>query len=460
MIASYKITEQNISKTINNDMVEAKKNIDLYLKQYFMVYNMELNKTSLTVEAGNISRELSSEIGNNVEIYGLDGQNLSNPSDMQDVIDKGGLSKAINGEISYTINHKDKNVFVSLSYPIEADNNIIGAVRYYKDYTEIYSYNERFRNILNIFAVIIFIIIFIMSFILSKQITKPIRELIKNSEQIAKGDFDSNINVKSKDEIGELASRFRIMIQKIKNQIEVIKRDRDALKEAQIRNKAFFDNATHELKTPLTTILGYAQIIGENGFSDRDFFDKGISVIINESKRLNKLVADILEISKYSSEDFSYHFEKINLSEILTETCDEMKIKGRKYGIDINVPVQDGLFIEGDRDKIKEVIVNLVDNSLKYGYVNSVVNCEAYYECGYIYVKVKDRGEGIPEEQINNLYDPFFRVSKKISREKGSVGLGLTIVKNIVEKHNGTIIVNSREMEGTEVILKFRGEQL
>jgi signal transduction histidine kinase len=170
------------------------------------------------------------------------------------------------------------------------------------------------------------------------------------------------------------------------------------------------------------------------------------------------MVVDILEISKSSSADFSYHFKKVNLSQLIIKTCDEMKVKGRKYGIDVHCSVQDEIFLEGDEDKLKEVIINIVDNSLKYGNVNSVVDCEAYYECGDIFVKVRDKGDGIPKEHINNLFDPFYRVSKKVSREKGSVGLGLSIVKEIVEKHCGTITIDSREKKGTEVILRFKGE--
>lgn len=460
LAASYKIIEQNASNIVKSDMIEAKKNIDLYLKQYFMVYNMELNKASLTLEAGSISRELSSEIGNNVEIYDIDGNNLSNLSNIQQTKDREGLYRAIKGQISYTISHNDNKSAVSLSFPVEVDNSIIGVVGYYKDYTELYSYNDRFKDIINLFAVMIFIIIFIVSFILSRHITRPIRKLIKGSEQISRGDYSFDIDVNSRDEVGELSDRFKIMVQRIKSQIEVIEKDRDVLKEEQMRSKAFFDNVTHELKTPLTTILGYAQIIGENGFSDKEFFDRGISYIISESKRLNKMVVDILEISKYSSADFTYKFEKVNLSDLLVKTCDEMRVRARKYGIDIKYSVQEGLTIKGDDDKLKEVIINLVDNSMKYGNVNSVIDCEAFCEAGDIFVKVRDCGDGIPKEYIDNLFDPFYRVSKKLSREKGSVGLGLSIAKNIVEKHNGTISIKSKEKEGTEVILKFKGELL
>ena len=302
----------------------------------------------------------------------------------------------------------------------------------------------------------IFIFIFITSFIISRQIAKPIKELTKSSEQVSLGEFDLDINIDSQDEIGELAERFKIMVKRIKEQIEIIERDRDALIETQAQSKAFFDNATHELKTPLTTILGYAQMIKENGFSDEEFFKKGTDYIINESQRLNTMVIEILELSKTSSKYLNSNFERIDLFQLIKATCDEMGIKGRKYNIDICSNIEKELFLQGNYYQLKEVLVNLIDNSIKYGKVNSTVNVEAYKECENIIIKVIDKGVGIPEEHINNLFEPFYRVSKNISREKGSAGLGLTIVKNIVENHGGTIRINSKTNEGTEVIIEFK----
>ncbi len=454
---SYKITEQNTEHIIQNDMIEAKKNLDLYLKEFFLINNKELNETNLLDRADVISKELSSNIGNNVDIYNTKGEKISNFLS-SDNINNDDISNAINNKIAYSINHIDNKVIVSLSYPIEVNGEAIGIINYRKDYSELYSYNVWFKYILNIFASIIFIIVFIAAIIISRQIAKPVIELTKGSEEVTKGNFDLKINIKSKDEIGELSKRFKIMIATIKEQINIIKRERDNLKESQKQNKAFFDNVTHELKTPLTTILGYAQIIKENGFNDKEFFDKGTLYIINESNRLNNMVVEILELSTASSKDINYNFEKVDLSKLMRNTCEEMRIKGRKYNIEIRDNVQENLFMLGDSDKLREVLVNIIDNSIKYGDVNSTVEVNGYYEDSDIYIKVKDRGRGIDEKHLKNLFKPFYRISKSESREKGSAGLGLSIVKNIIEKHQGDISIRSEINEGTEVTIKFKGE--
>jgi Signal transduction histidine kinase len=439
-------------------MITVKKNLDLYLKQYFLIRNKDFNETNFLDIADDISKELSSEIGNSVDIYNNSGEKISNFL-TQDKLKSDDIAKAVNKQIAYSINYSGNKVIVSLSYSVEKDSKTIGIVRYTKDYSELYAYNSRFKNIINIFAGIIFVIVFIVSIIISKQIAKPIIELTKNSEEVSKGNYDININTNSNDEIGELSKRFKIMIDRIKDQINIIKKERDNLKEAQKQNKTFFDNVTHELKTPLTTILGYAQLIKENEFTDKEFFDKGTSYIIDESKRLNNMVVEILELSTATSKDMSYNFEQVNLSNIINSTCEEMNIKSRKYNININANITDNLFLNGDGSKLKEVFVNLIDNSIKYGNVNSIIEVNAKREENDIYISIRDCGEGIAEEHINNLFEPFYRISKKKSREKGSAGLGLSIVKNIVENHGGSININSEVGTGTEAIIIFKGDK-
>ncbi len=458
LFVAYKITEQNVSQIVYKDMIDARKSLDVYLKQYFLINNMEFDKLSLESEADNISKGLTGQIGSDVMIYDSNGNNISSLVSIASTSNDD-FSRALKGKTAYTVNYVGNKVIVNLSYPIESNKTLLGIMRYSKDYSELYNANRKFETVITIFAVVIFIFIFITSFVIARQIAKPIRILTRSTERISTGEFKLDIRINSKDEIGELADRFKKMALRIKEQIEIIQKDRDALKEAQAQSKSFFDNVTHELKTPLTTILGYAQVLKENGFSDKDFFDKGTSYIINESQRLNHMVIEILELSKASSKDLSYHFDELDLSELIRETCDEMKMKGKKYNIEIHCEVQNNLVLKGDKGRLKEVLINLMDNSIKYGKVNSIIEVEAYSEEKIVFLKVRDQGDGIPEEHISSVFEPFHRISKRASREKGSAGLGLTIVKSIVESHGGHIHIKSKMNEGTEVIIRFGGEE-
>lgn len=459
--AAYNTTEQNTKSVVKSDMIGAKKNLDIYLKQYFLFNNINMSGDLIASEAENISKQLSTQIGSTVDIYDMKGQKLSYGLTPSDAINKSeDLIKAMSGEISYTTNHIGNKVIVSLSYPIHEANADIGIIRYHKDYTELFSYNQKFKNIINLFATLIFSITFITSYIFSKQITNPIKKLAEASEEVSKGNFNVNIDVDLRDEIGYLSFRFKMMIQKISEQIEIIKNDRDMMKEVQKENKLFFDNVTHELKTPITTITGYAQSIVDLGIKDDEFTRKGLKCIISESNRLNNMVIELIELSKASSKNFSYDFKEINLGELTKETCDDMIIKGKKYNISIDCNVQDNLYINGDKNRLKEVLINLIDNSIKYGNVNSVIHVNAYKQQGDVLITVKDHGVGIPKECIEKVFDPFYRVSKKASRELGSAGLGLAIVKEIVERHKGSIEIKSNLNQGTEVILRFGSEVL
>lgn len=456
LFVSYKLTEQNDSNIIYHDMISAKKNMDQYLRQYFLLNNIEFSETALMSEAADISKQLSSATENRIDIYNLKGSRMSNnPEEQGSSADNRDLINAINGKISYAAYINGSNAKVSLSYPIQVNDSYIGILRYTKDYTQLFNNSKRFRTVINVFATCIFSIVFVVSIILSRQITKPIKKLTETSEKVADGNFDIQMEVNTDDEIGDLSNRFQMMVGRIKEQIEIIKEDRDILKKSQAQNKVFFDNVTHELKTPITVIMGYAQALKENRFSDEKLFDKSVTYILNESIRLNNMVVELLELSKTSSADFTYYFENMEVGRIVAQTCEEMKIKGKKYNIDIYCDIEDSLYINCDKDRIKEVLINLLDNSMKYGYVNSLIEVRAYKENNCVFISVKDKGEGIAEENVKKLFDPFYRVSKKASRDLGSAGLGLTIVKSIVEKHCGDIEIKSKIGEGTEVIISF-----
>lgn len=458
LFAAERITAQNVSQLIHKDMIEARKTLDTYVIQYFLLNNMVLDKMTLDAEADHLAKGLSAQMDGDIAIYDSHGnpRSVSLPFAQASGDD---LAKALKGETAYTVTHGENKVTAALSYPIESNSQMLGIMRYSKDYTELYQSNRRFTSILNLFAIGIFVFILLTSFVIARQITKPIRILSRSTEQISTGDFNLAIQIGSRDEMGELADRFGRMARRIEGQIEIIKKDRDALKEAQAQSKAFFDNVTHELKTPLTSILGYAQVLKDNGFHDKDFFDKGISYIINESHRLHRMVIDILELSKASSHEFAHHVETVDLSTLIRDTCDEMRMRGKRFKIEISCDVADDLFLQGDKDKCKEVLINLLDNAMKYGKVNATIQVEAFKREDAIFLKVKDQGDGIPEEHIARVFEPFYTVFQRKVREKGSAGLGLAIVKSIVESHGGRIWINSKLGEGTEVVIQFGGVQ-
>lgn len=455
MYFSEKTLDKNNDYYIKKEMIETKKNLGVYLKQYFIVNNLEATNTAFQVEANNISRDLSYRINSKVYAYDRNGKQIYNTKNAYFDYNNDDLKKAIDGETAFTINRLKHKVIVNLSYPIIIDNERIGILRYSRDYTELYDSSRRLVNVIKILLIIIFIVILIISFIIAKHITKPIIELTETSKKISNGNLNIDIYNKSHDEVGELSENFAIMVQRIKSQITRIEEDRDRLKELEKYRKIFLDNVTHELKTPITTILGYSQIINQEGFKDSVFFRRGMKHIISEGERLNRMVIELLELSKASTHEVNYDFEKVDLNKLIKTTCEEMEIKAKKYDIIIAYSLQDNLKVYGDSDKLKQVLINLIDNSIKYGNVSSSINISAFKKHKYIYINVKDYGKGIPEDSIKYIFEPFYRVAKKNIREKGSNGLGLAIVRTIVKNHNGSIDIKSKEGSGTVVSIKI-----
>ncbi|OMF14196.1 two-component sensor histidine kinase [Paenibacillus amylolyticus] len=461
LILSNKVAQENMYREVHEDMVQSKRNLDIALNQYFLIHNKRMSKDSL--EAGNreLAEQIGSAVGGKITVYRPDASpygsagsevNIAKRADHPDV------EEAIKSRIAYTTVVDKGRVTSSLSFPLQMDQQLIGIVQLEKDYTDLYRSNLRFQNTIKLFAAVIFVFVFIASIFISRKITQPIRVLTKRSAEVAQGSLNADIQITTKDEIGELASSFTVMIDRVREQIDVIERERDEVKQVQARSKVFFDNVTHELKTPLTTILGYAQILRDNGFTDQDFFDKGMNYIIKESQRLNTMVADILEVSVSSAVIQAYRFERIDVSDIIREACEDMSIKASKYNIGIHYELEEHQYLQGDRDKLKEVFLNVLDNSVKYSDVNSIIEVQSFRLGDSIAIVIRDQGEGIGAEALQHVFEPFYQ-DKGINRaEKGSAGLGLSIVKNIVERHGGTVEMKSIMRQGTQVNISLPGE--
>lgn len=272
---------------------------------------MEFNKISFASKSSAISRDLTYRLDKTVYIYNDIGGLLYPRTEKYKQLKRTkDMENALNGELSYTIEYKDDKALVYVSYPIFREDKLIGMIRFANDYTPLFNKTKLFINKTLIFSVMIFAVSMIIAYIISKQITSPIKNLANKTKEVTDGNFDVNIDISSSDELGMLASDFNNMIETINTQIKTIEEDRDNLRELSEKQKKFFDNVTHELKTPMTTIIGYSEIIKDNQFTDEEFFNKGINRIISEANRLNRMIVQLLDISKNTNKNFDYELKK------------------------------------------------------------------------------------------------------------------------------------------------------
>jgi two-component system phosphate regulon sensor histidine kinase PhoR len=236
-------------------------------------------------------------------------------------------------------------------------------------------------------------------------------------------------------------------------------RDITQLKRLEEMRMEFVLNVSHELRTPLTAIRGYAETLLDSGFADRENSQKFLEIIHRHSERLGRLLNDLLELSNIELEKTPLHLRPVPIPELARQTMTLLTSQAEKKRIQLSTAIPEELPpVLGDRDRLVQILVNLVDNAIKYTPEGGIVTvtarvapAEAQGGRGAVELVVTDTGIGIPQKDLPRLTERFYRVDKARSRELGGTGLGLAIVKHLVAAHGGTLSIESKVGEGTQV---------
>jgi len=222
----------------------------------------------------------------------------------------------------------------------------------------------------------------------------------------------------------------------------------------QIRTE-FVSNVTHELKTPLTSIRGFIETLKNGAIEDRNISLSFLDIIDIESERLTILINDILQLSEIENKLKDSDIAQNDVKSILKEIFDILQGTAQKKEVTLNFEVEEGLTVNANRNRIKQMLINLIDNGIKYNIEDGFVNVKAYKDHGKVTFIIKDSGIGISDEHIPRIFERFYRVDKGRSRNMGGTGLGLSIVKHIVNLYSGNIQINSKTGCGTEFIIQL-----
>lgn len=439
-------------KLITSELTGLKKSSNVYVRQAFLINHFSSNELYFGEMAEELGNNLNHATGNSVGVYTLSGELLyasDRPAFTRAVNED--LQEAIGGKTAYNISYENDKTTVYFSYPVVIDGAKVGILRYYKDFSLLYKQSNQILHITNYITLSIFSIAFLFSYILSRHITLPLRKLAQASSEVRNGNLAVHIRFKRKDEIGRLAENFTDMIDQINLQMSVIRKDRDQLKELHKQEKLFFDNVTHELKTPLTSILGYAELIKINGERDPVFFEKGINHIMEESKRLHTMVVKLLEVSRRHTT--AYELTEVEGGVVLRDVCESMAIRAKRYKKSVTVAVENGLYLLAQEDRIRQIFINLLDNAIKYSLPFSAITAKGYHADGKIRFVIENPSEAIEADQLSRLFQPFYPAHPK-EMEEGSVGLGLSIVKSIVDEYKGSIFMDNHD-QYTVVTVEF-----
>lgn len=223
--------------------------------------------------------------------------------------------------------------------------------------------------------------------------------------------------------------------------------------------KELVADVSHELKTPITSIMGYADTLLEGGY-DSETQEKFLNVIASESRRMARLVTDLLTLSRYDSNKKKTQKESFDLGELVKRCQEKLAIEIKKKGHKVNCFVTaDVPLVYADRYDIERVVLNILTNSIKYTHDNGEIKIYVGFVYNDAYIKIFDNGIGIPEEDLSRIFERFYRVDKARTREMGGTGLGLSIAKEILDKNGGSIDIKSKVGEGTEVVIRIPTKQ-
>lgn len=279
----------------------------------------------------------------------------------------------------------------------------------------------------------------ILGYMVSKKMLKPIDHIIKTAENISIKNLKERIEVKegSDDELKRLASTFNKMI--------------DRLQEAFNKQAQFVSDASHELRTPIAVIQGYANLLDRWGKDDRNALEKSIYGIKLEAANMADLIEKLLFLARGDSGTQVIQKKEFWLNELIDEVVEESKIIAQDRSIcsDKNDTVK----IFADYKMIKQMLRIFIDNSIKFTSEHEKINISSEVQDKTVKITVSDTGIGIPENEIKNIFNRFYIVDKSRSKEKGGTGLGLSIAKWIVDMHQGTIKVESEEGKGTKIVV-------
>lgn len=289
---------------------------------------------------------------------------------------------------------------------------------------------------LSIITFISVIIGSLLALFLAKEFTNPIIKITEATKKIAKGKFETRVDVKSKDEIGVLGKDVNDMAQQLGN-IEELRKD-------------FISNVSHELKTPIGIIRAYAELIRD--INDEETKADNVSIIVDESIRLNEMVEDILTLSKMESGYDKLNIENINLSTLIEDVLKRLEMLIEKKSINILLDYEDDQEIMCDYNKMFQVFYNIINNSINHSDENSeIIIKTSNNEDKNIVIEIKDQGIGIPKSEIKHIWDRFYKVEKSRKRNESGTGLGMAIVKNILDLHGFNVEVESIVGVGTVV---------
>lgn len=335
--------------------------------------------------------------------------------------------------------------FFMVGRPLRTGETFEGGVLVFSSINEIHQSLHNVRNgiILALCSSILLALAF--TWFVAKKMAKPLLQMERATREIAKGNLHSKVMINAKDEIGSLATAINDL--------------RSELNHYRTNRSEFLANISHELRTPISYLIGYAQVLKNHQYQNKKELEQYSGIIESEGNRLIKLIQDLFELSKMEEGRIKLFPQWIDVEDMIEQAVQKATLKAKQKGLKLDYKVENSLpLIWSDGSRIEQVLFNLIENAIHYT-EEGHIEIKAWEHKNRIFISVKDTGLGIPENDLPFIFDRFHRVEKSRSRKMGGTGLGLAIVQQIIKVLEGNISVQSELGKGTTFVISFAAEE-
>ena len=317
-----------------------------------------------------------------------------------------------------------------------SDGTICGAVRYLVSMEKVDSQILLLIAVMLLFGMAVIFFVMLSSSYFVSSILNPITEIGQAARKIALGDYDSRIEKRYDDEMGDLCDTINYMAGEISA--------------AERMQNDFISSVSHELRTPLTAIKGWSETLRQGGAADEELMNKGLEVISSEAERLSGFVEELLDFSRMQGGHMTMRFGRMDVLAELEEAVVLFRERAKREDIDLVYIEGENLSpITGDKDRLKQVFINIIDNAIKYSNAGGRVRIEAVQMGGNVQIVISDSGVGIPKSDLPNIKNKFY----KANRTRPGSGIGLALADEIIRRHKGRLEIDSEEGVGTTVTI-------
>ncbi|MDF2986672.1 MAG: hypothetical protein K0R50_2182 [Eubacterium sp.] len=432
------------------------KTANVYFIQTILAEATKVPKTFLTSKGKEFAEQLELISGQSVVLYDRDGTVVSKKVSLteSDSI-KRTLEFARNNKTAYLV-EKDSLYYFA---PLRSGNEQVGVVQFNYSLSGHHEFYNHIRQLFIYIGAGVFFLSFILAYFYFDSFANGIIRLEQTVGRIREGHYETAVLTR-RDEIGRLSEGINAMSGQINKTISDMEEEKKKLTLAvnklsllDRQQKQFIGNVTHEFKTPLTSIKAYIDLL-EMYPDDENLLETARTNIKSETQRLYEMVEKVLQLSALEKYDFEYKKERIELKQTILSVLNSLKGKLDKFGISLQTELTEA-FVEADKDSMTIVLMNLLDNAIKYNKAEGSISVKNYLEKDRAVIEIADTGIGIPEELAGKIFDPFYTVDKNRSRQSGGVGLGLSLAQKHADTIGGSVTLVNTNTDGTTFRIVF-----